>query len=1365
MTSEALSYGEAEPPHSNASFKNLFTFTRPRHIPILVCAFLTASVIAAGRAAYAILIGKIFDVVSQFGTGILGGDDFISQISRWCTYMTLLGVVMWFCATLDVALWVTTGELRARAARETIFASLIKKRMGWYDSRLNGMGSLLAGIQAQTRELQTATSQTLGFLVCNAFVFIACMVVALYYSWKLTLVMLATAVPSIIILSYLGSFLDPAIERQKLELAQASKHATAAITAIDLVKVYNAADHEAFHFMQAIRRSAKYYSRQALCNCGQMGYIKLWMIMLFVVGFYFALVLVNRGELSPGNALTTFYAALTAFESMESVGPQWLVLVKGMAAGQMLKGLTSDGDLDSSEDTPGSYRLAALRGEIKFRNVSFAYPSHPTKTVLRPTSLTFPSGKLTFVVGKSGSGKSTLGNLLLRFYEPTTGCITIDGIRAYKLDLGWLRSNITLIQQSSVLFDDTLFNNVALGAQDPDHVSKDDVQEACGLALLQSTISGLSDGLNTLVGPGRCSLSGGQKQRIALARAKLRDSPVLILDEITSGLDPVSRALIMDAIRSWRNGKTTIIITHEVGQIEDDDFVYVLDDGALMQQGCRRELIRDSRGLFASLLASADHPSPTEASQSDDKTKGDELANQDMMVPELSQVRNGRHGVWTKVIPTRGTLLFYPISFEVSNPPGTPGSPSVNILAQRGLEVKSHRTPSARRQLVEQTVDDLELFFLERPVDPKDPEASRGQNLPSLMSILRTVWSALDNTGKLQLVAGVLLCLVIAASNPAFAYVFAQLLSAFWHTNANHRISEGGKWAATLAVLAVIDSISTFLGYLLMEQVAQKWVNTLRSEAYKRILNQPRTWFDKPGHSPGRITECLDRNAEEMRKLVGMFVPIFLTVTAMILASLTWALIIRWDLTLITLAGLPVAIATARGNSAVSDKWESRCDAAAEATGAVLNETFSNIRVVRALTLEPYFSRKHIQSANATYRLGMRRAVWVGVFYGLYQSTAFFLTALVMYYGAKILSEGIITITDVMKVINLLLFCLGTSVALLGNLPQIAAAKTTAVQMLHFAHLPYLSSHESLGTRRLSTPLPVKMHGLKFKYPNADVQTLRSIDLTIEEGRCVAVVGASGCGKSTLASLLLRLYEPLVTDHPHPRQDADDDPFSDRYELLTEDQPPLTFSGHPASMLSTPSLRSYVGYVPQTPYLFPATLRNNITYGLHESSPLRAQTSIESAARLAGIHTFICSLPDGYDTLVGEGGIGVSGGQAQRICIARALVRRPKLLVLDEPTSSLDAQGAGRMRDVLTALVKHSRITTTNEGTGGTGGGGMAVVVITHSKEMMRVADEIVVIDQGCTVESGSYEELLILGKKNKGGCFKRLMGKGGMDW
>ncbi|KXX74620.1 Alpha-factor-transporting ATPase [Madurella mycetomatis] len=1414
-TIAATNYPKSKPSKpTKSTFVHLFAFTPPRHIPLLILSILSSAIVAAGRTGYVIFLGKIFELVSARGTGYLAPGQFLDEICRWAVYMVLLGMGMWVFSTLEMALWVAGGEFRAKEARERVWEALMGRAVGWFEGREEGVEALLSGVLSQAKELQTATSQTLGLFVYSLFVFGACIVVAFVFSFKLTLVMLATGVPSAVIFWGIGRFVDPAIAAQRRELAQAAKCVAAATTAIDIVKVYNAEDHEAFQFIAAIRRAAKFYFRQVLCNCAQMSYVKLWMIMLFVLGFYFAIILVNRGELTPGTALTTFYAALVAFQALEALGPMWLVLVKGMAAGRSLRGLVKEQEEGGQrmDKITGWRRPSRCLGNIKMTNISFAYPSNPAQKVLKSSTLRFSPGQLTFVVGRSGSGKSTLGSLLVRFYEPLGGQITVDGSPIATFDLEWLRRNITLIQQSSILFHDTCFQNIALGAPDPDNVSFQTVQDVCSMALLQSTIAGMPNGLKTKIGPGGYKLSGGQKQRLALARAKIRDPPVLILDEITNGLDPMSMSLIMEAIRMWRKGKTTIIITHEVGQIEDGEYVYVLADGRVVQQGLIEEISKDESGLFASLIASSDDShSPPGSTVSESDLESDYGSSGEEPVEETRHsiffrgsftdsrmswgLLQGRPWRAEPVSARKTFIRARPISCRASQ------VSSMHIVTQTGREAQTSRAPNASQ--VQQKIlaagsqtslDSLEVFFREHLARRKDREhPPTGHRLPPLLSILKTVWPTLDNRGRAQLVLGIVLCLVMAAGTPTFAFLFANLLSAFWLPGDREAVS--AKWAVFLTVVAVATATSTFLSYYFMEKVAQEWIDTLRAEAIKRILRQPKLWFDKASHSPSRIAQCLDRNAEEMRKLVSMFVPILLSVSTMIIASVVWALVIRWDLTLVTLSGVPVALGTARANALVSDKWESICDQAAASTGTIFSETFSNIKVVRALTLERYFSDKHSRSARATYLLGMKRAASVGVFFGLSQSIAFFLTSLVFFYGSKILSEGLTTVTDVIRIINLLLFTLGTAVVLLANVPQIAAAKVTAMQVLYYANLSHTASHEAQGNKCLLTPFPVRMKNMRFAYPGAPAtQVLRSINLEINTGTCTAIVGASGCGKSTIAALLLRLYDPVqktdeedTTDSvrqlprtrakPRPSHHPEIPLPSPVLEIPTSANnicfpfPPsrtrsstststdtspsatdssLTFASHPCSALSTLSLRTHLSYVPQTPFLFPATVLVNLTYGLPPTSPLNSLANVHLAAKQAGIHDFVVSLPHGYATPLGEGGQQVSGGQAQRLCIARALVRRPKLLVLDEPTSALDAEAAEGVRRVVQGLVNG------NHG----GREGVAVVVVTHSKEMMRLADRVVMIEDGVVVEQGGYEELVRRGTK-----FAGLVGVGVGGW
>ena len=240
-----------------------------------------------------------------------------------------------------------------------------------------------------------------------------------------------------------------------------------------------------------------------------------------------------------------------ATQAIEEILPQLIVLEKGRAAGAALSRLVSVQSIDSSRTT---LRPATCRGQILLRDVSFAYPTRPNATVLRSFNGIFPAGETTFLVGQSGSGKSTIGQILMRFYDTTRGTILFDGQRIEHLDVDWLRSKITFVEQNSVLFTGSIKDNIAFGRPDQ-VVSTDDIKEAIQFSLLEQTVSDLTAGLDTFVTGKGSSLSGGQKQRVSLARARLKDTSVLILDESTSALDQTSRGLVMAAVRHWSKGK------------------------------------------------------------------------------------------------------------------------------------------------------------------------------------------------------------------------------------------------------------------------------------------------------------------------------------------------------------------------------------------------------------------------------------------------------------------------------------------------------------------------------------------------------------------------------------------------------------------------------------------------------------------------------------------------------------------------------------------------------------------------------------------------------------------------------------------
>lgn len=964
----------------------------------------------------------------------------------------------------------------------------------------------------------------------------------------------------------------------------------------------------------------------------------------------------------------------------------------------------------------------------------------------------------------------------MRFYNPDSGDLLIDGNDIQLLDINWLRNNVTLVQQQSVLFNETIFKNIAFGRKDHSKVRKEEVKRSIETALLQHTIHDLPLGLDTVVGANGNAMSGGQKQRVAIARARLRDTPVLILDEATSALDHISKTLVLDQIQEWRRGKTTIIITHDMSQIQDNEYVYVLEQGVIVQEGFRCALEKADSGPFGDSLPSMiTFPRSTRGQEQRKPANASDISASQISVvsedplsfqifprsrfvpsvfgppPQGLRSRPPSQSMMSALGPVAfpvNRMSIMPSTFpstlqkkspvpdlldDTASPPASPTSRffererrSSRINIAGVLNTDSYSAVS--RRLSKGSLN----LSRSKSIGPRQKQDStntkRLRRVAPIQKILMTVWSTLTWRNRVILVCGFFFAAIHAGATPAFAYLFSKLLGTFFL--AENRSKMALTWSLSVLGVAVVDSIASFAMHYLLESCGQAWIDNLRIEALRRILDQPRAWFDLDKNDRSRLTSCLDRNAEEMRNLIGRFAGfIFVAVTMMCLA-VVWSLVLCWKLTLVGLASGPFLYGMTRAFETISGKWESKSNDAGEAANSIFTETFANIRVVRALTLEGYFHKKYAKATFQAFFVGLKRSALSGFFFGLSDCGIIFVTALIFYYGAVLTSSGNYSIEDILTVFTMLLFSIANVNAIIAFgrssdspsrasltstlVPQLNSSRDTATRLLRLSNLPYKQSHEHSGHIRLSEPGPMEFSDLSFTYPSRpSAPILLSLSLNLNPNTTTALVGASGSGKSTITSLLLGLYSPTSGT--------------------------LTYNSFPISALHLPTLRALVAMVPQNPTLISASIATNIAYALPENSPLASIQNIRAAATAAGIDEFISSLPYGYETRIGAGGTGLSGGQAQRIAIARALARQPKLLVLDEVTSGLDAESARGVRETIIRMGRR----------------GCGVLAVTHEAEMMRACDEVVVLKDGAVVERGRFEELV----GRSGGELRRLVG------
>ena len=885
----------------------------------------------------------------------------------------------------------------------------------------------------------------------------------------------------------------------------------------------------------------------------------------------------------------------------------------------------------------------------------------------------------------------------MRFYPLSSGKIYIDRIPLENLDVEWIRKNITVVEQDSALFNDTIYNNITLTGKNHT-VDFQEIQDAINFAALDSTITELPGGLKTHLGERGDALSGGQKQRIALARAKVRDAPVLVLDESTSALDYVTKLKILRAIREWRKGKTTIIITHEISQIRPDDYVYVLENTHVVQEGYRG-MLESQPGAFNSFL----------------KTR-----------PEVEIEREIYDKRYSSSKRERFSVLSTPSSLRKSIPrPLSARLFGEDVLQLPNWKHKSESTENIVKEAEHQTII---------------------ESLP-LIEILKSVWSVLPWHTRLLLIAAVFSAIIHSAATPAFSWVFAQLLTSFSH--AENQTRQSLSYALSMLFIAVIDGLACYLMFFLSDSVAQSWTVQLKAEAMRRILQQPREFFDRKENSISHLSETLDRYAEEARNLPGRFACVFLVVILMIIISIVWSLISSWKLALVALATGQILFITTTCYNMISTRWEQRANEASDEVSELLHETFTNIRTVRCLVLEGYFREEFKKSTTAAVNVGIKRSLYSGSFMGLNYSSVLFIAILLFWYGAVLISTDEYSVTAILESFLVLILSMNHVVHISNYITQVNISRAAGSRLLRLARLP-TTSHELEGTLQIQRVGDISFNGVSFAYPTRqDHRVLNDISFNILKGSCTAIVGSSGSGKSSIAALLFKLYK------------TQPDIFR------AHQSPDITISNYNIQSLHTLTLRSKIAIVSQSPVLFPGTVAENITYGLAASSPFASPEMVTGAANSAGVDEFINSLPQGYQTLIGEGGTGLSGGQAQRIAIARALVRQPDILILDEATSALDSLSADIVRNTIRSLIvrkgdRESAGTQEIPNMSNTRGGmnprhRTTVVIITHSQAWMELADQIIMLEQGRVVEQGSYGEL----KSKRGGAFAKLLRAG----
>ncbi len=485
--------------------------------------------------------------------------------------------------------WV--GDKVVLDLRAQMFARLARYPARELDDQSSG--ALLSRIAYDVANVSAASTTALTSVVRDSVMILVLMGWLLWLNWKLTLIALVIAPLVMLFVRLLSRRLRSMARGSQRALGDVVHVLEETIECHRVVKVFGGQDYEGNRFQRAIGKLRGFNMRQKVPEALVTPVTHLLAASATAVMVYVALHEAIAGRMSVGDFASFFTAMLMLFAPIKHLTQVNAVLQRGLAAAESVFGM-----IDAPiEDDRGTVALGRARGEIAYENVSFTYETR-TEPALREVSLHVRPGETLALVGTSGSGKTTLVNLLPRFYAPGAGRITLDGHDIQTLTLESLRANIALVSQDVVLFNDSIYANIAYGRLAG--TSEREVIAAAEAAHAMEFIRTTPEGLNTLIGENGLRLSGGQRQRLAIARALLKDAPVLILDEATSALDSESERHVQAALEALMKGRTTIVIAHRLSTVERADRIAVLAEGRVVETGRHAELLARG-GVYARL--------------------------------------------------------------------------------------------------------------------------------------------------------------------------------------------------------------------------------------------------------------------------------------------------------------------------------------------------------------------------------------------------------------------------------------------------------------------------------------------------------------------------------------------------------------------------------------------------------------------------------------------------------------------------------------------------------------------------------------------------------------------------------------------
>ncbi|SJZ60105.1 lipid A ABC transporter ATP-binding protein/permease MsbA [Photobacterium toruni] len=567
------------------TYKRLWPYIKIYKAGIIV-AVIALIINAAGDTLMLSMIKPLLD--KSFGGFDSMDSGFLAMMPIYLVGLMIMRGASGFVSTYCLS-WVS-GNVVMNLRRQ-LFQHFMKMPVAFFDKEASG--ALLSRITYDSEQVASATSSALVSIVREGASIIGLMVLMFWNSWQLSAILIVIAPVVAISISIVSKRFRKISRSMQDAMGSVTSSAEQMLKGHKVVLSYGGQDveKERFDYVSNLmrRQSMKLVSAQAIAN----PIIQIIASIALVVVLILANTPSLRETLTPGTFAVVFGAMFGLMRPLKSLTNVTSQFQRGMAACHTLFDLM---DLETEKDN-GKHEVERVNGDVSVKDVTFTYPTKDTPA-LRNVSFELPAGKTVALVGRSGSGKSTIANLLTRFYDIDSGDLRLDNVDLQDYTLSNLRSQVAVVSQSVHLFNDTIANNIAYASGET--YTRADIERVAELAYAMDFIKDMEHGLDTVIGENGVSLSGGQRQRLAIARALLRNAPVLVLDEATSALDTESERAIQRALDELQKNRTVLVIAHRLSTIEKADQILVVDDGEIIERGTHGELISHN-GAYAQL--------------------------------------------------------------------------------------------------------------------------------------------------------------------------------------------------------------------------------------------------------------------------------------------------------------------------------------------------------------------------------------------------------------------------------------------------------------------------------------------------------------------------------------------------------------------------------------------------------------------------------------------------------------------------------------------------------------------------------------------------------------------------------------------